>query len=287
MTSDFFDQEFYYIHNSLGLRGANLTPYDLGKPLIFLYGGSTTYDYLVTQGDTWPERLQRELNNKFTTLNFGAPGHSTTEHLIHTAFYQGIIGKKPVCAAYYVGWNDISKAYIKNLDPAYVGVYPSTLSRQPQLTRYSPLLRVIYAAIQRALGIPNAPNLYQATPGTGTDPRLEDLFVEHVKTIAAINDSRGIRTIFIGQMFNRDLLRTLPELPGRWLPLVKDKDIWPLQQRYNSILEQASNSSSAKYIDPGIDNFTVSDFADIGHFSSAGSKKFAKLVASDIDRYCN
>src|SRR5262249_37122886 len=99
-------QERDYIHNSLGLRGKEVTKDYLAKDLIFVYGGSTTYDIGVTQGETWVEHLQSELKNKYTVVNFGIPSHSSAEHLIQTAFYQDIIKKKPVCAVYYVGWND-------------------------------------------------------------------------------------------------------------------------------------------------------------------------------------
>jgi len=90
-----------FSHNSLGLRGKKLTPDDLHKNLIFVYGGSTTYDVGVSEGDTWVEHLQSDLNNKYTVVNFGVVGQSTEEHLIETAFYTGIVGKKPVCSIYY------------------------------------------------------------------------------------------------------------------------------------------------------------------------------------------
>jgi hypothetical protein len=112
-------QELTFVHNSLGLRGKELTARDLAKDLIFLYGGSTTYDLGVTQAKTWPDDLQSDLENKYTILNWGVPSHSTVEHILDTAFYQNIVGKKPVCAAYYVGWNDMVEAHIKNLDSGY------------------------------------------------------------------------------------------------------------------------------------------------------------------------
>jgi lysylphosphatidylglycerol synthetase-like protein (DUF2156 family) len=45
-------QEHVFVHNSLGIRGKELTADDLAKDLIFVYGGSTTYDVGATQGET-------------------------------------------------------------------------------------------------------------------------------------------------------------------------------------------------------------------------------------------
>jgi hypothetical protein len=41
-------KELKFVHNSLGIRGKQLTADDLRKDLIFVYGGSTTYDVGVT-----------------------------------------------------------------------------------------------------------------------------------------------------------------------------------------------------------------------------------------------
>src|SRR5437764_2747967 len=196
-------KELIFSHNSLGIRGKELTADDLAKPLIFVYGGSTTYDVGVTQGETWVERLQSDLNNKYTVLNFGIVAHSTTEHLLQTAFYENVGEKRPVCAMYYVGWNDIINAHIENLDPAYADYHLLTTPvRRPDIAiaKYSPLLLLVNeVARNRFDTIPKHPDIVGKPPLVGTDKRLEAIFVEHIKTIAAINASRGVKTIFVGQ----------------------------------------------------------------------------------------
>jgi hypothetical protein len=283
-----YNREFTFSHNSLGIRGAELTEADLGKPMIFTYGGSTTYDWTVTQGDTWAERLQSQLNNKFTVVNFGVIGHSTTEHVTYTAFYQSILGKMPVCAIYYVGWNDISSSHVEHLDPAYANFHSLGLApRKPGIwaAKYSPLLRLAeIRARDRFDSIPQAPNPYQKNAVVGTDSNLERFFVEHLSTIIAINKSRGIRSIFIGQILNKDLL--IAPRAGRLFPLLSDRDVWPTQERYNSIMRSTAISLGANYIDAGVDNFANRDFADFGHFSASGSKKFAALVSEEVGNYC-
>jgi hypothetical protein len=258
--------------------------------LIFVYGGSTTYDITVTQGKTWVERLQADLHGKYTILNFGVPGYSTTEHLIQTTFYQGIAGKKPVCAVYYIGWNDIHNAHT-DLDDAYAKFHlPLQAVRAPDLylAKYSPFVRLVNELAKRRFdSLPPQPRLdAMGSPIAGTDARLERIYVDHVSTLKSINEGRGIRTIFIGQILNREFFKG-DRIPGDWTPLVRYEDMWPIQDRFNHLLKNTVESGSpSRYIDAGIENFRASDFTDEGHFSAAGSEKFASLVSEQVSAYC-
>jgi hypothetical protein len=279
-------QELDFSHNSLGERGKELTPDDLAKKVILVYGGSTTYDVAVTQGETWVEHLQADLDNKYTLVNLGVVGHSTEEHLIDTAFYQSVIPKKPVCAIYYVGWNDAINAHISNLDSAYADYHLLTMAiRKPDLTiaRYSPLF---YLANEMAKGrfdtVPEIPNILGRPTIAGPDPRLEAIVLEHVRTIAAINNGRGTKTIFIGQIINKDW----PKGPNIWAPLVGKGGFPPLIERLNSIVKEQTASIPAKYIDAGNENFDHHDFVDYAHFAVPGARKFASRIAKEVGDYC-
>ncbi len=165
-----------FVHNSLGLRGKELTSDDLARDLIFAYGGSTTYGFGVTQDETWVRHLQTELKDKYTILNFGVPGYTTTENLIQTAFYQNIVEKKPVCAVYYEGWNDMIEGHIEHLDSAYADFHllRDAVRRNPvSLAQYSPLLHLANAlAVQRFDSIPLPRELLGQSPVGGRDERL-------------------------------------------------------------------------------------------------------------------
>jgi lysophospholipase L1-like esterase len=278
--------ELSFDHNSLGLRGKELTADDLAKNLIFVYGGSTTYDITVTQGETWVEHLQSDLNNKYTVVNLGVIGHSTVEHLIQTAFYQDIVKKKPACAVYYVGWNDIGSSHIDPLDGAYANYHLLLLPvHKPALSlaKYSPVGLLANAlAVKRFDTIPLPPKLIGKPPASGPDEHLEAIFIDHIKSIAAINQARGIKTIFIGQILNR----RWSDSPSYYEPLVKKGDNVILMERLKSMLSSTAASIGAKYIDPGIEKFDGSDFVDGGHFAPAGAKKFAALVAGEVGDYC-
>lgn len=279
-------KELKFVHNSLGIRGKQLTADDLRKDLIFVYGGSTTYDVGVTQGETWVEHLQSDLDNKYTVVNFGVVGHSTEEHLIDTAFYQDVIGKPPVCAIYYVGWNDVINAHLENLDSGYANYHSLTLAvRRTDLSiaKYSPLMSLFNdVAKKRFDTVPQIPPVLGGTPLTGSDKRLEGIFVDHIRSIAAINGARGIKTIFIGQMINKDW----PQGPNLFAPLVKTGDFPNLIARFNALLRDTVSPLSAKYIDAGNANFQHTDFVDYAHFAPLGTKKFAGLISGPVDGYC-
>jgi hypothetical protein len=280
-------QEIRVVHNSLGLRGKELTADDLARDFIFAYGGSTTDDGGVTQGETWVERLQSDLKNKYTILNWGSGGYSTVEILLQTAFYQDIVGKKPVCAIYYIGGNDIDEAYIPHLDGGYADFHllRMAVTRDPLfLAQFSPLLMLANAlAVRRFDSIPLAPEFLGQSPGSGRDERLEAVFAEHIKTIAAINKARNVKTIFIPQIYNR---RWPADAPQKLLPLVRGEDMALLEDRFESILKDTAASIGVKYIDPGSENFEGSDFLDSVHFAPRGSRKFAALVAKQVGDYC-
>lgn len=279
-------KELSFFHNSLGLRGKEPTLEDLSKDLIFVYGGSTTYDASVTQGETWVEHLQADLDNKFTILNFGVVAHSSEEHLIETTFYQNIVEKRPVCAIYYVGWNDVINAHISNLDPAYADYHLLLTSRRKpdlEIAKYSPMMVLLnQAARDRFDTIPNPAKILGRPPMDGSDNRLEQIFVRNMKTIAAINSSRGIKTIFIGQIINKDY----PQGANAWAPLIKKGGFPPLIERFNSLLKDTAASVHAKYIDPGVTNFEHHDFVDYSHFDVPGARKFASLISKEINSYC-
>jgi hypothetical protein len=275
------------VHNSLGLRGKELTADDLAKDLIFAYGGSTTDDGGVTQGETWVEQLQSDLKNKYTILNWGSGGHSSVEILLQTALYQYIVGKYPVCAIYYIGGNDIDEAHIKHLDGGYADFHLLRLAvrRKPFfLTQFSPSLLLAYAlAARRFDSIPLAPEFLGQSPGAGRDERLEAVFADHIKTIAAINKARGIRTILIPQVYNT---RWPANAPQKFLPLVRGEDMPLLEGRFESVLKDTAAAIGVKYIDPGSANFEGSDFLDSVHFAAPGSRKFAALVSKQVGDYC-
>jgi lysophospholipase L1-like esterase len=281
-------------HTSEGTRGQDPAPRSLeGRTVVATFGGSTTYDIGASDGDTWSDRLADALGRDSTyVVNHGVPGYSTVEHLIQTAFYQTKFGKPPRCAIYYVGWNDIRNAHIPNLDPGYADFHlPSQVDSQKvrriggSHVTISPALTMLARFVSANIDtVRYSADPYGRAPVSGSDPALEALYERNIRSISAINRARGIVAIWVGQLLNREQLQS----DGRygWLPLVRDRDVWPLQQRFNAILERTAQSLGDVYVAIPPDSFTGADFVDNGHFSARGARRFAEDLAPTVRGAC-
>lgn len=284
------------VHNSLGLR-------DTGNPisplkregLIFVFGGSTTYDTTVTQGRTWVETLNKNIGPEYKLFNFGSPGYSTAEHVIQTAFYSDINGVYPSCAIYYIGWNDIRSANVAHLDRAYANFHlltqiNNTRTRRTQnMATISPIVKFTLKQLSSFLDtLPYPrPEMDKAAAEDGNQ-KLKSIYQRNIATITAINQSRGVKTIVIGQMLNRDKMQAGAgqKRSHGWLPFVDDRDVWKLQSEFNDLVKNDADKVGYRYIDADIDKFDGTDFVDSGHFTASGAAKFASLISEDVRRAC-
>ncbi|MDP1838270.1 MAG: GDSL-type esterase/lipase family protein [Reyranella sp.] len=281
-------------HTSEGTRGSDPAPGTLDRrTVVATFGGSTTYDIGAAEGDTWSDRLAEALGPDGTfVVNHGVPGYTTVEHLIQTAFYQTKFGKPPRCAIYYVGWNDLRNAHIPKLDPAYADFHLPSQVDSLKVRRIggshvtiSPLLTMLARfASETADTVRYFADPYGHDPVDGRDPALEALYERNIRSISAVNRGRGIATIWVGQLVNRDRLQG----DGRygWLPLVRDRDVWPLLQHFNAILERTARALGDTYVAVPPDSFTGADFVDQGHFSAQGSRRFAAYLAPAVREAC-
>jgi len=291
-------------HNSLGMRDTGNSPRDVTREgLIFVYGGSTTYDIQVSQGFTWVETLNKLLGNSYKLFNLGVPGYSTSEHVIQTAFYSDINGVYPSCAIYYIGWNDTRNSYISGLDRAYADYglisQPGNLAtrRSMNLLTVSPLLKLFLKTASYfvdTVPYPN-PKLDESPAGKANLP-LKAIFERNVATIAAINKSRQVKTIVIAQILNKEKLekpervsQKMSASAGNWnayMPFLTSGDSLRVQAEFNDLLKANADKVGYTFIDADIDKFSGSDFVDSGHFSASGAAKFAHRIAEQVRLAC-
>lgn len=280
-------------HNALGQRGRERTPQSLGgKTTIALFGGSTTYDVAGGEGETWGDRLEELLGaDRVAVINHGVPGYSTTEHVLQTAFYERSHGVPPRCSIYYVGWNDLRNSHIRDLDPGYANFHLPGQIDNLQVRRlrqsyvsFSPVLMLaryfLVLGIDTLRPVDRPSGQAVATP----DPAMEAIFLSNVRTISAINRQRGIKTLWVGQVM--DHRRLLAGEPWGWVPLLRPQDISPLVLRLNGLLKREAEALGDVYVDVTPQDFASDDFVDHGHFTPAGSSKFAARLAPVVAAIC-
>jgi hypothetical protein len=90
--------------------------------------------------------------------------------------------------------------------------------------------------------------------------------------------------LWIGQLLNRARLQGHDQYG--WLPYVRDKDVWPLQLRFNEILARTAKALDDPLIAASIAAFGADDFVDQGHFSAQGARRFVGYVAPVVAREC-
>ena len=279
-------------HTREGTRGKDPAGSLEGRTVIATFGGSTTYDIGAGEGETWPDRLAEALGDRYFVVNHGVPGYTTVEHLVQTAFYQTKFGKPPRCAIYYVGWNDLRNAHIAKLDPGYADFHlPSQIDSQKVRrvggahVAFSPLLTLLMRFVAANLDTARYfKDPYSQPPASGDDPNLAAIYQNNIRAISAINRQRGVATIWVGQLLNRERLSG-DGLYG-WLPRVRDRDLWPLQQKFNALLERTARELGDVYVGVPPQSFAGADFVDQGHFSAAGARRFAEALAPIVREAC-
>ena len=277
-------------HDSNGIRGPERTSTELKQQVVIAtVGSSTTYEMGVPNGQTWSDDLEQQLGRGYAVINHGVPGYSSVEHLVQTLFYLDTYGVRPHCAV-YLGWNDILNAHVPNLDPAYANFHQvsqidSFVRKKPLEVSFSPLARIVNRSLEAVFDtVPFAPNFLNDPPVPGTDVRLEQMFRRNLEAIAAINKERNIVSIFVGQVLNRARLQS-KERNG-FNPLIRDVDVWPLQDRFNSIVKATADSIGVSNFIPPIDEFQDDDFVDTNHFSAKGAAKFALMITPIVKSSC-
>ncbi len=281
-----------FVHNSLHQRGPERSATELrDKHVVALFGGSTTYDVTLAEEESWARQLQKLLGSSYSVINHGLPGLTTSEHVVQTAFYADSWGVEPACALYYIGWNDLRNSHVQGLDPAYADHHlPSQVDAQlarrladPYLA-VSPLLSLVARLAVLAVDTVRPVRWEPAPARSDPDLALEAIYARNIRTLSAINRARGVKTILIGQLMDRERLEAGE--PWGWVPYLKVEAQWPLVQRLNAIALREATALGDIYVEVPADLFISDDFADHGHFEASGAAKFAQFLAPVVEKEC-
>lgn len=251
--------------------------------LISAFGGSTTYDVGLADNATWASALSAVLGSNYIVENHGVPGYSTVEHIIQTMF--DLRRKKPKCAIYYVGWNDLRNSNQTDLRPDYSNFHLQDQKGNLGLKTSSSLLvrRSAFFSILSNVGNKKLQPIGEIKHHY--DQRLSDIFKENVRLIAIVAGYYGVKPIFIPQVLNYDKFSA--HRPYGWLPFVNDADIKELMASMNADLAEVARETQSPFLGEVLRvAWKDPDFVDKGHFSPSGSRKFAEVIADRIAIEC-
>ncbi|MFN4018053.1 MAG: SGNH/GDSL hydrolase family protein [Reyranella sp.] len=281
--------------DSQGLRGRERSPAELkDRIVIAVFGGSTTENIALSDGETWPERLETLLgSDRFAVLNRAVSGNGTVQHVIRTAFYQDAYGVAPRCAVYYVGGQDISNSHVRNLDPGYAEFHTPNLVDAVE-ARYadrapvavSPILRLLRYGATSLLDTVRPAEDPAGSQSALPDPALEAIFTRNIRSISAINRARGVRTVWIGELLNQAPPPSDIAPQAKWTLFIDLKDLHRLLAHLRSVLKREAVALGDIHIDLDDSKLEDSQFVDIEHFSAEGAQAFATMIAPTIAAAC-
>lgn len=256
---------------------------DANARRIFAFGGSTTYDAGVNDAETWATQLSRRLGSGYVVENFGMDGFSSVEVLVSTLF--SFRETKPVCAVFYMGWNDLRSSHVSTLKPDYSDFHlphqRGNLGLLPTLTieSYSVVARLIVSLVRPPLSNP---------PGKVSseyDPRLAKIYLDNMDLIVAVARHQGVKPIFVPQVI--DHVRHSTNTGYGWVPLIPYRDVPKVLDQLNADLRRLATRLDVPFVDtPHSVSWHADDFVDDGHFNAVGARKFADALIEPIRRHC-
>jgi hypothetical protein len=254
--------------------------------LIYLFGGSSTYDIGNIDSQTWASDLSRLLGPHYEVQNYGVPQYTSLESMLQSLFV--FRGDKPACAVYYEGWNDLLHAHVANLaddySPDQANRVVSTLALEYRPGRIASnwlTLQLFARALQAGPGYGRS---HGGTMSDQDDLRLRQIFSENVSLTIDIDRHFGVKPILIPQILNYDFLEN--HYAG-WWPYIPAKAVRPLMHDLNLELKHTADGSGAAFIDtPLAVDWQGGDFIDQGHFTTQGSAKFAGAIAAGVAANC-
>jgi lysophospholipase L1-like esterase len=280
-------------HNSFRCRGPEFArPKPPGRIRVVALGGSTTYGAGVSDNETWEYFLGGNLGTNFEVINMGGPGGTSVETLIQSELLFSDV--QPDIALYYMGWNDAQVQHVKNLWPDWSDSHGKLMTSQAINTTLLEERTATGYFIKRILFHLYFPRMdgyivlgdLKGTPDALTDhvdQRALGLYERNLHNLAAICRKQGVRPVFIPQILNYDVLTS--DKPYGWLPFVRDRDLKAMMTAYNETLAKVAKEENVPFLGEVLEqHYGASDFVDNGHFSAAGDKRFAEVIARNLAR---
>jgi lysophospholipase L1-like esterase len=282
-----------FTHDSLHHRVTVNTHKHTGARNVFVFGGSTTYDIALADRDTWPSQLSAALGDDFAVTNFGVPGYTSVEHVVQTR--AALHAPHPACVVYYVGWNDLRLSHMDSLREDYSGFQRASqvvslgVGHQPGFFENNMLVAYLVRTLITGDGHP--PVARGAVSAT-IDQRVLRIFGGNMRRIADLARRDSVSAVFIPQVLNYAWYRTQGDSGdsrrAHWVPLVPLSAIERSMRIMNDTLAASAREGGATFVDAPLGvGWTSDDYADDGHFSASGARKFAESIVDAVRNVCS
>jgi hypothetical protein len=257
-------------------------PPEAERHTVFVFGGSTTFGYGVTDSDTIAAYLQPLLpadrGRPVSVYNFGHSGYySTQERILFERLL--VAGHRPDTAIFVDGLNEFVSANdvpmtAGRLGPGY------DLTQEPPLRTALRILPITTTVMRfgRALGVvPPVP------PRDGSKPEAREILARYRRSkavIAAIGASHGVRTVFVWQPV--PTYGFPPGAGGRWpvgpsTPLVREA--YPLMAAAHAAGELGDDFVWCA--DAAVDG-TEAFYVDLVHYAPVLCERVARCIADGM-----
>jgi len=289
---------FYHI-NKLGYRGHEFEPNKPdGKIRLIFYGGSHVFDIWMPEGEDWPHRVERILNQngfpQVEVINAGVPGFVSFE-CFSSLWSEGHVFS-PDYVVFCCAWNDIKNRF-QSGEPLLRQLHPEAADSDPRLNYQGSLDRFLCEHFQLFVRLRQryydwkfSADLEGAT--AHREPKFDfdlneaalkqyklnvQLFVDCAKDIGAVpvlmTEARlAVRTGAPGEVVDAP--------PGR-----AGETLLTGYERIEQILGDVAREKNAVLITSSTAlNGRQEFFADRVHLTEKGSAELAGLVAQEMTR---
>jgi lysophospholipase L1-like esterase len=298
------DQTTIHTKNALGFRGAP-PPRDFGSFLTMVtVGGSTTECFYLSDGQTWPDLLGRELSAPFKKVwinNAGLDGATSYRHILLMEDY--VAKLRPKVVLFLMGVNDVGQGDIglkKDKISAVshflrsVGNHSEVYSLGQNIYRYfiaqSRGLHHVEIDFKRVGSLDHIPESRARAELAHQRRDCLPFYADRVAKLIHICRSNGIEPVLITQ----------PALYGRGVDPRTGVDLekikldgglngalmWTTLELYNQVLRDAARREQVLLIDLAAELPKNSEyFYDYLHYTDTGAARVAGIVAAGLEPF--
>ena len=287
--------------NRFGLRGPlPSSPKGAGRSRIVALGGSTTFGYMVQDGEDWPSQLQRFLGPRHEVLNAGRPGATTFRN--YAFLRDHLLNLEPDVVLLYEGFNDMWRGVRRHAgdQPDYGIVDEGLPANAVPVDQGEPARwpwRASFLAYRSAVALaahvnPWRPSWPEPPAGRGPfrfDPAVVAIYEQNLAAMVRLCRDRGVRPVILtfagcddASVPARDRERRMAYVL-RSIPQLDEQSAREGMEVYRERTHRVARNLGVPLVD--LDRLMTKDlaaYADTVHFTPSGERQVAEILAQAL-----